>query len=55
MTWVEKEIQATATRYLKKWAGLAKSANTTLLYLPQRMGGLNFLVLTSLYKCLQVS
>ena len=55
ITWVERELEATATRFLKKWAGLAKSANTALLYLPTRLGGLNFPALTSLYKRLQVS
>ena len=49
MTWVKKDLEATATHYVKKWANLAKSANTALLYLPQRMGGLNIPALTSLY------
>ena len=31
ITWVERELEATATRFLKKWAGLAKCANTALL------------------------
>ena len=55
ISWVEKQIEAVATKYLKKWAGLVKSANTALLYLPQKMGGLNIPSLTSLYKRLQVS
>jgi len=25
ITWIERELEATATRYLKKWTGLAKS------------------------------
>ena len=41
ITWVEQQLEATATRFMKKWAGLAKSANTALLYLPQRMCSLN--------------
>jgi len=40
ITWVERELEATATRFLKKWSGLAKSANTALLYLPTKLGGL---------------
>ena len=40
---------------MKKWAGLAKSANTALLYLPQRMSGLNLPSLSGLHKQLQVS
>ena len=55
ITWVERELEATATRFLKKWAGLAKCANTALLYLPTKRGGLNLPALTSLYKRLQVS
>ena len=37
ITWVERQLEVMATRYLK-WAGLAKSANTALLYLPQKKG-----------------
>ena len=55
ITWVERELEATATRFLKKLAGLAKSANSALLYLPTRLGGLNFPALTLPYKRLQVS
>ena len=44
-----------ATKYPKKWAGPTKSANTALLYLPQKMGGLNLPFLTCLFKRLQVS
>jgi len=55
ITWVERQLEATATRFVKKWAGLAKSANTALLYLPQRMSGLNLPSLSALHKQLQVS
>ena len=55
ITWVERQLETTATRFVKKWAGLAKSANTALLYLPQRMSGLNLPSLSALYKQLQVS
>ena len=43
------------TKFLKKWVGLAKSANTSLLYLPQCDGGLNLPSPSSLYQRLQVS
>jgi len=33
ITWVERQLEAMATRFVKKWAGLAKSANTSLLSL----------------------
>ena len=36
-------------------SGLARSANTALLYLPCKMGGLNLPALSSLYKRLQAS
>ena len=55
ITCVERQLEVLVTRYLKKWAGLAKSANTALLYLPQKKGGMNLPSLTSLYKRLQVS
>ena len=55
LTWVERELKADATKFLKKWAGLARSANTALLYLPCKMGGLNLPALSSLYKRLQAS
>ena len=54
-TWVERQLEATATRFVKKWAGLARSANTSLLYLPQKMGGLNLPSLSVFHKQLQVS
>ena len=39
ITWVERDLEASATRYLKKCAGLAKTANTALLYLPKGWEG----------------
>ena len=41
ITWVEKTLQALATRYLKRWCGLAKSADTSRLFFPQCKGELN--------------
>ena len=41
ITWVERELDSLAIRYIKHWAGLTKSANTAILYLPNLMGGLN--------------
>ena len=41
ITWVEKELDSLATRYIKHWTGLTKSANTAIFYLPNLMGGLN--------------
>ena len=52
---LDRELDSMTTRFLKKWAGLAKSANTSLLYLPQCDGGLNLPSPSSLYQRLQVS
>ena len=55
ITWVERHIDALTTQYLKRWAGLAKSANTGLLNLPRSMGGLSLPLPSILHKKLQVS
>ena len=55
ITWVERELDSLATRYIKRWAGLTKSANTAILYLPHSKGGLNLPRLSTVYKKLQVS
>ena len=55
ISWLEKQLDPLATRYLKKWAGLCKSGNTTLIYLSNAMGGLNLPCLSTLHKKLQVS
>lgn len=31
---IQKQLEGPATKYLKEWAGLARSAPTTCLYLP---------------------
>ena len=54
ISWVEKKLGAIAIWYVKRWAGLARAANSSILYLPQKMGSLN-LPLISTYKCFQVS
>ena len=55
LTWLQRKLEPVATAYLKKWSGLAKPANTAILYLQCSSGGLNLPSLTSLYKSLQVS
>ena len=35
--WVERELDSLATHHIKHWAGLTKSASTTILYLPNLM------------------
>ena len=55
ISWVERELDSLATRYIKRWAGLTKSASTAILYLPNSNGGLNLPCLSTIYKKLQVS
>ena len=50
ISWVEKKLDALVTLYLKKWAGLARPANSAILYLPHKMGGLNLPLISVLYK-----
>ena len=55
LTWVTTALEAEATRYLKKWVGLARSANTGSLYLPKSKGGMGLPSIVSLFKKQQVS
>ena len=55
LSWVEAELDSLATRYIKRWAGLTKSANTSTLFLPHSLGGLNLPQLSTAYRNLQVS
>ena len=55
ISWVEQQVDTMTTCYLKRWAGLTKSANTAILYLPHSMGGLNLPLPSILHKTLQVS
>ena len=54
ITYVERELTATATRYLKKWAGLTKPADPNSLYLPKCKGGLELPSIATMYKKLQI-
>ena len=53
ITWIEK-LDALAIEYLKRWAGLAQSANPNVLFLPTRKGGLNLPSISTFYKNCQV-
>ena len=55
ITWVNTCLEATATRYLKKWSGLARSADPARLYLPKTNGGLNLPAISQLYRKMHVS
>ena len=52
---VQGNMETNTTWYLKKWADLARYANTFILYLPQRSGRLKPPSMSTLHKCLQVS
>ena len=40
LSWLETKLQPIATRYLKKWCGLAKSADTGCMFLLKMHGGI---------------
>ena len=50
ISWVEWELQPLVTRALKRWAGLARSSNTSILYLSAKRGGLALPSLESLHR-----
>ena len=54
LSWVKRQLEATATRFLKRWAGLTKSTNSNIFYIP-RSEGLQLPSISTLYKKLQVS
>ena len=50
ISWVEREPDSLAARYIKRWAGLTRSANTAILYLPLSRGWLNLPRLSTIYR-----
>ena len=55
LTWVTSTLEAEATRFLKKWVGLARSANPAPLYLPKTKGGMGLPSIGAIFKKQQVS
>ena len=53
MPWIERHLEALATRYLKKWPGMTRHSN--ILHIPRAEGGLNLPAIFTLYKKFQVS
>ena len=53
ISWIKCHLEATASRFLKRWAGLAKPTNLNLLYHTKKKNGLELPSLSSLYKHLQ--
>jgi hypothetical protein len=54
VTNIFKDFEALATRFLKKWYGLAKSANPSILFLPKSRNGLGITSPVEKFKTLQV-
>ena len=55
LSWVERQLEVTANRYLKRWTGLTKLTNPNIFYIPRSEGGLQLPSISTLYKKLQVS
>ena len=52
---IQKDLEAPATRFLKKWFGLSKPANPAILFLPKSQHGLGLTSPVDKFKSLQVS
>ena len=52
---IQKDFEAPAVRFLKKWYGLAKPANPAILFLPKSRNGLGLTSPVDKFKSLQVS
>ena len=55
LSWVKTTPEAKVTKYLKKWSGLARSADPAWLYLPRKDGGLQLPSLLVHYEKLKCS
>ena len=55
ISWIKSCLEATATHYLKKWSGLAHSADPSRLYLPRPHGGLDLPSISGLYRKIHVT
>ena len=53
ITWLERELEPLATRTLKRWVGIPRSSTSTVLFLPEKRGGLALPSLVSLHKKMQ--
>ena len=54
LSWIESTLDPIATKSLKCWLGLARSADPSWLFLPQENGGLGLSSISGLYRKLQV-
>ena len=54
-TWLTTQADPIATRFLKKWCGLCKSADPNRFYLPRQYGGMGLPAISTSHKAIQVS
>ena len=55
VSWLWNSLQPIATRYLKRWSGLSRSASPNHLFLPKSNGGLDLPHLLTVYKKIQAT
>ena len=55
MSWIEREVESKATKFLKKCLHVPQGGNPQLLYLPREDGGLALPALSTLYNQQQAS
>ena len=55
LSWIKRSLDTLVTKYLKKWSGLARSANPARLFLSTSAGGLNIRKPSMIYQKLQLS
>ena len=55
VSWVKSVLEAATTKFLKRWSGLALSADTAQLYLPKQEGGLGLPSPSIIYRKMKVS
>ena len=55
VSWILTVLEGLATRYLKRWSGLACSADIACLYLPKQDGGLGLPSVSLLYKKMKLT
>ena len=55
LTWVERTLELMVTRFLKRWCGLSRSADSARIFLSKASGGLDVPSITTCFKKAQVS
>ena len=55
LSWIERSLDSLVIKYLKKWAGLAKPANSARLFITSAAGGLGLKKPSMIYQNMQLS